>query len=228
MDTARTTRSTGQVDRPLRERTAVEESVDRGTVLPGAMQNGTGTGSPAVDGSGGGGGDGMAGQNRDGGEARGTARTEEALSAEEQVGQQQNGTGLDETVHSREAANINTDVGARSSLMQWVTRQDRAVMAMLRNYVDTVAADLREWANDRFARQDRVDRLERDVDRLWQDVYGQRRTGDVNGTTRSPRSRQIPRMLDDGNATFRHGNATCHMSTRSRDGQTIKQLYCVQ
>ncbi len=158
-------------------------------------------------------------------------RTEDVLAAEEPLTRSGDRTVLDETVHSREAANINTDT--RTGLIRRMTRQDLAVMEALRNYIDIAIEDLRVWADNRFARQDQVDTLEQDVNQLWRDVYGQERGGaaGTNQSTAAGRTagtRTAPQTRDGSVRTFQQDGYTCHQYTQSRDGQTVRQLHCFQ
>ncbi len=120
-------------------------------------------------------------------------------------------------------------------LVERMTQQDLAVMEALQQYVDDSIADVQMWADERFASVDRVDELEADVAQLQEDVYGYDGDTTGNGTVVDSGGEPIvidqdayQQALENGEATFIHGDMECHISVHTADGQTSTQLECIR
>lgn len=189
-------------------------------------------------------------------------RAEEELVEEDALGQEPDmlpghqRDPLDDALHDSTRADIQAGQDERvmfadeqmQELFQRMTRQDLAVMASLRSYIDDAIRDVQNWADDRFATEDRVDDLESDVRQLEEDVYGGE-TGDtgMNGTGIGGTGDDITGEIGDGpdeamvedelaveeldmkdgQTVIRHGDTTCYLTTQSDADHTVRQWSCV-
>lgn len=131
-----------------------------------------------------------------------------------------------EHTHGKKSGNSSIDADA---VKQWAAERDRAVLNQVQQYMKQVntpdlnrfANGLKTWADNRFAKKDRVNNLESEQEQLRKELeYLKKATG--NGAIDVETAADT--MADGNHTTFRYGKSRCDVYK----GYNGKRVRCVR